>query len=151
MAGLAWVYWSLGLSLYVSDTALLARAAVGQRREKRDPDAVPNWLDGLSSRNSFLVRPLRKVYDVYSRTDSWAYCALIWAVAEIVFPWVILLPVLLLVFLLGLVLLGLRANYSAWIGSAWGFGQLLPMFLIILPFYQLAETFCGKYQHSARY
>jgi hypothetical protein len=68
-------------------------------------------------------------------------------VAEIVYPWVLLLALLILMFLTGLVtLLLLVIGNGSGLSSPWTFGQLLPMFLIVLPFYQLVETYVGTCQ-----
>ena len=78
VVGLAWIYWSVGLSLHVSEKALLARAAVGKRRSKRNIAAVPEWLDELGGNDSRFVKTLSRVYDVYAHSESAVICGTIW-------------------------------------------------------------------------
>jgi hypothetical protein len=87
VAGLLWVYWSIGLSLYVS-------------------------------------KPARSIHCEGS-----------------------IMPLLIFLFILGLALLAWDMQASG-LQSSWGFGQLLPTFLVLLPFYQLAETYVGEFDWS---
>jgi hypothetical protein len=59
----------------------------------------------------------------------------------------IIMPLLIFLFILGLALLAWDMQASG-LQSSWGFGQLLPTFLVLLPFYQLAETYVGEFDWS---
>jgi len=59
----------------------------------------------------------------------------------------IVLPLLIFLFILGLAVLAWDMQESG-LQSSWGFGQLLPTFLVLLPFYQLAETYVGEFDWS---
>ncbi|KAF8847941.1 hypothetical protein BDZ45DRAFT_733250 [Acephala macrosclerotiorum] len=62
-------------------------------------------------------------------------------------PWKIRYPLLIFLFILGLALLAWDMQASG-LQSSWGFGQLLPTFLVLLPFYQLAETYVEEKRQS---
>jgi hypothetical protein len=59
----------------------------------------------------------------------------------------IITPLLIFLFILGLAVLAWDMQASG-LQSSWGFGQLLPTFLVLLPFYQLAETYVGEFDWS---
>jgi hypothetical protein len=42
--------------VYISEKALLARAAISKRRSKRDLKDVPEWLDEWKGKNSVFVK-----------------------------------------------------------------------------------------------
>lgn len=145
LVSLGWIYLSLGVSLHVSEKALISRAAVSKRGSKRDLAAVPEWLNELEEWNSELAKMFSKLYDVYANTKSTVLCGAIWIVVELAYPWILLMPLLILMFVLCLVILSLLLGGDTGIGSQWGFGQFLTMFLIFLPFYQLVERYVGTY------
>jgi hypothetical protein len=78
IVGLAWIYWSVGLSLHVSEKALLARVAVGKRRSRRNIAAVQEWLDELEENDSRFGKTLSRVYDVYAHSESAVLRGTIW-------------------------------------------------------------------------
>jgi hypothetical protein len=162
MSGSIWLFWSICLSLFVTDEALEARQAIGRRLRRtpalqqlidkwrnkpRPKELPPDPLGGLS----FILRePLSWLFGEFCRLylvpknnflQVW-----LWVVAEIIFPFrsgSILLSILLIIGVIN-VILDMVGNG---LGKTWGFGQLLPTFMLLLPFFSLAQAYASKSSH----
>lgn len=139
--GLLWVYWSLALSLYISDQALQTRSAISSLRRQGSYAQVRSWIEG---RDSWLKQALWRIHEAYFRGHSQVLDRVVWLVAELLFPYQIRFPLLVFLFTLGLGVMVWDIEISE-LESAWGFGQFLPALLVVLPFYQLVQTYVGEF------
>jgi hypothetical protein len=67
-----------------------------------------------------------------------------WITLEVVFPWYTTTLILVGLFALALVYLVVDVQDSG-IANEWGFGQLLPIFMILLPMFTIFETYVGTF------
>lgn len=144
---LIWVSWSIGLSVFISDLALRARITVDTKRSCHN---INIWMQSVR-----VVDANGSPCKIKNPITAWALQLCKWYIAvrpglshtiavlaELLFPWHLLSFTLWLLFILSLTTLIIDMSSS---GSAatWGFGQLLPTFLILLPFFTLIETYGG--------
>jgi hypothetical protein len=66
----------------------------------------------------------------------------LWAIAELLFPWYTASILLGILWMLGVFLLGYDLRRSG-LADAWGFGQILPTFLV--------ENYAGTFSYSAKF
>lgn len=71
---------------------------------------------------------------------------MLWAAAELLFPWYIAGIILgvLWAFSLGALILSL---YQSGLASSWDFGQLLPAVMVLLPFQSFISVIAGTLTH----
>jgi len=67
-----------------------------------------------------------------------------WITLEVVFPWYTTILILVGLFALALVYLVVDVQDGG-IANEWGFGQLLPIFMILLPMFTIFETYVGTF------
>jgi hypothetical protein len=138
---LIWLSWSVILSVLISDLALKARSAFDLTWSSIR--YIDTWIQSVNvtgaTRNPItaLALLLCKWYMVGGVSR-----AFITDLAEVLFPWYLLSPSLWLFFGFSVqaFVYDIASSASA---ETWGFGQLLPTFLILLPFFTLIETYGG--------
>lgn len=148
--GLTWIYVGIAWSLLVPGEILHMRSLALFHRPK-DSSVFEEWRESpVLPQQHF---PLRILDSLFARLCKW-FCRaylnaksattrfLIWSLAEILFPWFINLPLLCLLFAIGLGNIAWDLQMT-WDIAGWGFGQVLPMLLILLPIYSLLETYSG--------
>lgn len=159
--GIMWVYLITYLPIFLSEDATRIRTIISEG-SRGDIEVVRTWILRHQRRWSThtISRAAWKRYNPYavarryltqwavhfgnsfvkaeSRRQRWG----LWVAAELLMPWYttgIILGVL-WVFSLGALILSLYQNGLA---SSWDFGQLLPAFMILLPFQSLVGALTG--------
>lgn len=154
--GLVSLYVTICISMYVSDRALETRKALSGGSD-HDIPVILAWVEIHHA--TFQCTPVSiRIRNPLTCFAVW-FCDLylrakplgrkfLWVVAEFLFPWYTTSILLGILWTLGVYLLGY--DLSKW-GSvqSWGFGQLLPMFLVVLPFLTLAESYAGAFDYPA--
>jgi uncharacterized membrane protein YiaA len=153
IAILTWLTWGIGLSVFLSDLALAARKAFNA--SKSSHLTVIRWMESITAADTHgssrkLRNPVTAIalllcrwYIAGGRIRKFCLACL----AELLFPWFILSYMLWLEFFLSLFILIFdlpptsRVDYGSF--SNWGFGQLFSVFVILLPFFTLMETYAG--------
>jgi hypothetical protein len=143
MVGATWVFWDICMLLFVAEDVLEARRAIGRelRPKLNDLESI-RWVpeQGYSYLLSRLVMRFCKLY---LKPKNWLLQALLWVIAEIIFPirfGNILLFILLVIGIINVIL----DMVTSGLQKSWGFGQLLPAFMLLLPFFSLAQNCASK-------
>jgi hypothetical protein len=129
--------------LFVEEDVLKARRAIGQelRPKLKDLESI-RWVPGQGY--SYLLSALvMRFCKLYLKPKNWLLQALLWVIAEIIFPirfGNILLFILLIIGIINVIL----DMVTSGLQKSWGFGQLLPAFMLLLPFFSLAQNCASK-------
>jgi hypothetical protein len=145
---LVWLSYSIILSIFLSGLALAARIAIQPSMSR--PSDIELRINSLrmTDSNGTLCTNKNPITAVAVRVCHWYLAASpgpkIFSayLLELIFAWRLLSVELWLMFALTLGSLVSDMAYSGLV-SSWGFGQLLPTILIILPFFTLVETYGG--------
>jgi hypothetical protein len=163
--GVMWIYLIAYLPIFLSKEAAEVRDVIS-KGSKGDLEVVKAWIDHHKRRNSsgsvlrtvwkkynpyafarrYLTRFAVRFSELYVNTKSkWLRCML-WAAAELLFPWYIAGIILgvLWAFSLGALILSL---YQSGLASSWDFGQLLPAVMVLLPFQSFISVIAGTLTH----
>jgi hypothetical protein len=167
--GVMWIYLITYLPIFLSEKAAEVRNAIGEG-PRGDFEVVKAWIGHHRRRRSTgsVIRTVWKRYNLYavarryltrlavrfselyvSPGPKWRQW-LLWGTAELLFPCYIAGIILgvLWAFSLGALILSL---YQSGLASSWDFGQLLPAFMVLLPFQSLASVFAGTFPSCARW
>lgn len=148
--GVIWINIVVLLPLIISEKAIMVRDSLSRPSQTGLLDVEAGILDiqedcRKTSRWN-LGRGFTKFYvwfcQKYIRQRPTAFRGALWITLEVVFPWYTTIYILVGLFMFGLVFLVLDVQDSG-ISYEWGFGQLLPTFLILLPIFTIFETFTG--------
>ena len=159
MVGSIYVFWNIFLSLFVTDNAINARKAIGKglRPAPADQQLIKECLprqhhsqlpQDIPGPLSLMLRePLSWLFGKFCQSylvpKSPLLQALLWALAEVIFPirsGSILLFILLIIGIINVILDMIQSGLR----KSWGFGQLLPTFMLLLPFFSLAQKYARK-------
>lgn len=161
--GIAWAFWGMCLSLFATDLALKARRAIGRQGTATTAQGqhIVEWIEShhqdhslprtLSEHTIFaLRRTLSWLFEQYCRiyiaTEYPPLKSFFWFVAEIFFPFrtgYVGACIQVFLFIIGISKLALDLAFSG-LTSTWGFGQLLPTFMVFLPFFSLSEAYARE-------
>jgi hypothetical protein len=147
LALLLWLSWAIGLTVFLSDSALAARKAFDMSKSGRP--TIILWVDSIQasdkhrSSRSFRspVTATALLFCKWYTTAGTIFKFCLTCLVELLFPWYILSYILWAQFFLSLY--GMIVYMAPSNDASWGFGQLLPTFLILLPFFTLMETYTG--------
>lgn len=163
--GVMWIYLITYLPIFLSKAATKVRNAISEGRERdfyvvnawilhhrwRKPTAVERrtiWkrFNPYAVVRRFLTRFAVRFSELYVITRSIWLRRMLWVVAELLFPWYIAGIILgvLWAFSLGALILSL---WQSGLASSWDFGQLLPAFMVLLPFQSLISAIAGMLTH----
>jgi hypothetical protein len=152
IVGIVWIYIDVCVPLVISDEAIKARAAISRPLQVGFPEAVV-WIedcqaDWRGNRTRLFKQPLTRFfvwfYQHYIRMRPSILRGVLWIILEAIFPWYMTLFALFGLFAIGLANLALDVQGSG-IANVWGFGQLLPTFLILLPIFTIVESYTSKF------
>jgi len=158
--GFLWIFWGMCLNLSSGDLTLEARRAIGRGDLADDVNrqVIAEWLDSyqhdhrmpkgifdhiafpLKRSLSWLFQKLTRSY-VTTKSHSWENT--LWMMAEAVFPFRLGYLLGASLFCLGIISLSLDLYLSGLV-TTWGFGQLLPTLMVILPFFSLTEVYARE-------
>lgn len=167
--GVMWIYLITYLPIFLSKEAAEVRNVISHG-SSGDFEVVKTWISYHRRRRSSgsVIRTRWKRYNLYavvrryltrfairfselyiSPGPKWRQW-LLWGTAELLFPCYIAGIILgvLWAFSLAALILSL---YQSGLASSWDFGQLLPAFLVLLPFQSLASVFAGTLPNRTRY
>ena len=173
MVGSIYVFWNICLFLLVTEDAINARKAIGKglrpapddqefikkclprQHHCQLPQDIPGLLlfmlreslSWLREPRSWLKEPLSWLFGKFCQSylvpKTPLLQALLWALAEVIFPIrssSILLFILLIIGIINVILDMIQSGLR----KSWGFGQLLPAFMLLLPFFSLAQKYARK-------
>jgi hypothetical protein len=159
IVGFVWVFWAMCLGVSASDLTLKARKAIGEGdwANSDSRQHIVEWLDSSSQDHRLPKSTLGHITFPLWRSLSWLFEQLgrlyitakspflkefLRIVAVLVFPFRFGYMQIVL-FSLGIVNLSVDlALYG--LASTWGFGQLLPTAMVILPFFSLAGVYARE-------
>jgi uncharacterized membrane protein len=162
---MTWVYLSMIPSLYLSDELIKVRKIVARwplRKANIDTTIISDWLqerqmgrsinrNGEVTQSStighIILTPYAMFCRLYLRTKSKAARALLWLVAELFFPWMVIPAVLLLLFV-GLLIFLCYAAKAFQKDTEWNYGQVLTLVMLVLPFWSMICLYAGMYYIS---
>jgi hypothetical protein len=167
--GVMWIYLITYLPIFLSKEAAEVRNVISEG-SNGDFKFVEEWVNHHGRRRSTgsVFRTTWKRYNLYAITRRYLtrfavrFCKLyispgpkwrqwlLWVIAELLFPCYIAGIILgvLWAFSLGALILSL---YQSGLASSWDFGQLLPAFMVLLPFQSLASVFAGTLPNCTRW
>jgi hypothetical protein len=148
--GIIWINFVVLLPLIISEKAITVRDSLSRPSQTGFPDVEAGIRDIQEDWRKTprwdLGRGFTKLYvwfcQKYMRRRPAIFRGALWITLEAVFPWYTTIYMLVGLFMLDLVFLVLDVQDSG-IAYEWGFGQLLPIFLILLPIFTIFETFTG--------
>jgi len=148
MVGATWLFWCICLRLFVfvEKDAREACKTIGQwlpypTSEDQSNSIRMIWWEPKRVYNPLL--PFIWFCRLYLVPKHRLLQALLWVLAEIIIPIRIAYILLFVLLFTGMinVILDMITNG---LQTSWGFGQLLPAFMLLLPFFSLAQTYYKK-------
>lgn len=146
-------------SLFLPGSLVKVRKAVAVwplRRGPLDDHVIRDWVERRDMKGSdgsikgrlgnMILFPATTFCRIILRTKSKPLRAVLWLVAEIVSPWTLNPLALLALFITLLISLCVLAGLFKGT-TEWTFGQVLPIAVVGLPFWQLAQAYSGTCPH----
>lgn len=139
---------------------LKARRAIGRGELENDVNRqhIAEWLESCKQDHSLPTSTFDHITFPYKRCLLWLFQRLtrtyittksqslenfLWTIAEIIFPYQLGYLLGVSLFFLGIINLSIDLSLTGF-ASTWGFGQLLPISMVILPFFSLTEVYARK-------
>jgi hypothetical protein len=162
--GILWAFWGMCLSLMVTNLTLKARKAIGRGDISTSAvhrQHIMEWLESSYEDHSlpksaleYVIFSLRKIFSllfggfcrIYMSTNSPFLRIFLRYLAEFLFPFrtgYTGFVAQFILFGLGILNLALDLDYTGLI-STWSFGQCLPTFMVLLPFFSLFEVYARE-------
>jgi hypothetical protein len=150
--GIIWINFVVLLPLFLSERAIMLREALRPSSQVGCPDieACIGVIEDVWQKNprGGLGRGFARFYiwlcQRYIRQKPRILRVAMWITLEVVFPWYSTILILVGLFALALVYLVVDVQDGG-IANEWGFGQLLPIFMILLPMFAIFETYVGTF------